>query len=38
MQWTNAATNTNDARRIIDEWAKRLRLSLDKLNGKDGKK
>lgn len=37
MQWTNAATNTNDARRIIDEWAKRLRLSLDKLNGKEGK-
>lgn len=37
LMWTNAATNTNDARRMIDEWAKRLRQSLDKLNGKEGK-
>jgi hypothetical protein len=34
MMWTNAATNTADARRIIDVWAKKLRESLDRLNGK----
>ncbi len=37
MMWTNAATNTADARRIIDLWAKDLRKSLDRLNGKEGK-
>ena len=36
MMWTNAATNTADARRIIDLWAKDLRKSLDRLNGKEG--
>jgi hypothetical protein len=38
LTWTNAATNTNDAKRMIAEWAKRLRQSLDKLNGKEGAK
>lgn len=37
MMWTNAATNTNDARRIIDVWAKKLREALDRLNGKEKK-
>ena len=37
MMWTNKATNTADARRIVDLWAKDLRKSLDRLNGKDGK-
>lgn len=37
LTWTNAATNTQDAKRMIGEWAKRLRQSLDKLNGKEGK-
>jgi hypothetical protein len=37
MMWTNAATNTADARRIMQEWAKRLRESLDRLNGKEKK-
>ena len=37
MMWTNAATNTADARRIIDVWAKKLRESLDRLNGKEKK-
>ena len=38
LTWTNAATNTADAKRMIAEWAKRLRQSLDKLNGKEGTK
>ena len=38
LQWTNAGTNTQDAKRMIGEWAKRLRQSLDKLNGKEGAK
>ncbi|HEY6123380.1 MAG TPA: DUF3313 family protein [Steroidobacteraceae bacterium] len=38
MMWTNAATNTADARRIIQVWAKKLRESLDRLNGKEPKK
>jgi hypothetical protein len=38
MLWTNSATNTADARRIINEWASRLRQSLDKINGKQAKK
>jgi hypothetical protein len=35
MTWTNRATNATEARRIIEVWAKRLRESLDKLNGKE---
>ena len=35
MTWTNRATNTTEARRIIEVWAKRLRESLDRLNGKE---
>jgi hypothetical protein len=37
MLWTTSATNTNDARRIIDVWAKKLREALDRLNGKEPK-
>lgn len=37
LTWTNSVTNTVDAKRMISEWAKRLRQSLDKLNGKEGK-
>ncbi|HEU5134808.1 MAG TPA: DUF3313 family protein [Steroidobacteraceae bacterium] len=37
MMWTTGASNTADARRIIDTWAKQLRKSLDRLNGKDPK-
>jgi hypothetical protein len=37
MTWTNATTNTADARRIIDVWAKKLRESLDRINGKEKK-
>ncbi len=37
LTWTNSATNTADAKRMISEWAKRLRQSLDKLNGKESK-
>jgi hypothetical protein len=35
MTWTNRATNTTEARRMIEVWAKRLRESLDRLNGKE---
>lgn len=35
MTWTNRATNTTNARRVIEVWAKRLRESLDRLNGKE---
>jgi hypothetical protein len=38
LTWTNAATNTADAKRMISEWAIRLRQALDKLNGKEGTK
>ena len=38
LTWTNSVTNTVDAKRMISEWAKRLRQSLDKLNGKEGTK
>ena len=34
MQWTNAATNEADARRIIQGWATRLRKGLDGLQNK----
>ena len=37
MQWTNAATNEADARRIIQGWATRLRKGLDGLQGKESK-
>jgi hypothetical protein len=35
MMWTNATTNTADARRIIEVWAKQLREALDRINGKE---
>ena len=35
LTWTNSVTNTNDARLIIDVWAKQLRQALDRLNGKE---
>ena len=38
LTWTNSVTNTNDARLIIDVWAKQLRQALDRLNGKEDKK
>jgi hypothetical protein len=34
LEWTNRTTNIADARRTISVWAKSLRESLDKLNGK----
>ena len=37
MQWTNAATNEADARRIIQAWATRLRKGLDGLQNKESK-
>ena len=37
MQWTNAATNEADARRIIQGWATRLRKGLDGLQNKQAK-
>jgi len=36
MQVTNRVTNTAEARRAIDVWAKALRDALDELNGKTG--
>jgi hypothetical protein len=38
LEWTNRTTNIADAKRTISVWAKRLRESLDKLNGKAGAK
>jgi hypothetical protein len=35
FQWTNRATNTQAARQILQVWAKKLRESLDRLNGKE---
>jgi uncharacterized protein DUF3313 len=35
LTWTNSTTNMNDARIIIDVWAKQLREALDRLNGKE---
>jgi hypothetical protein len=35
MEWTNAATNEANARRIIQGWATRLRKGLDGLRGKE---
>jgi hypothetical protein len=33
LQWTNAVTNTADAERAIDVWARQLRAGLDRVNG-----
>lgn len=33
LQWTNSVTNTADAERAIDVWAKQLRAGLDRVNG-----
>ena len=38
MTWTNSATNTHEATKIIDDWARDLREALDRLNGKEPKK
>jgi hypothetical protein len=38
LTWTNSVTNANDARLIIDVWAKQLRQALDRLNGKEDRK
>jgi hypothetical protein len=35
LTWTNSTTNMNDARMMIDVWAKQLREALDRLNGKE---
>jgi hypothetical protein len=35
FQWTTKASNTNAARRILQDWARKLRESLDRLNGKE---
>ena len=35
FQWTTKASNTHAARQILRVWAKKLRESLDKVNGKD---
>ncbi|HYJ42349.1 MAG TPA: DUF3313 family protein, partial [Steroidobacteraceae bacterium] len=35
FQWTNRATNTQAARQILQVWARKLRESLDRLNGKE---
>ena len=33
LQWTNSVTNTAEAERAIDVWAKQLRAGLDRING-----
>ena len=33
LQWTNSVTNTADAERAIDAWARQLRAGLDRVNG-----
>ncbi len=33
LQWTNSVTNSADAERAIDVWAKQLRAGLDRVNG-----
>jgi hypothetical protein len=35
FQWTTKASNAQAARQILQVWAKKLRQSLDKLNGKE---
>ncbi|HEY2809556.1 MAG TPA: DUF3313 family protein [Steroidobacteraceae bacterium] len=33
LQWTNSVTNSADAERAIDVWARQLRAGLDRVNG-----
>jgi hypothetical protein len=33
LQWTNSVTNSADAQRAIDQWARQLRAGLDRVNG-----
>ncbi len=33
LQWTTSVTNSADAQRAIDAWAKQLRAGLDRVNG-----
>ncbi|MBS0577712.1 MAG: DUF3313 domain-containing protein [Proteobacteria bacterium] len=33
LQWTNSVTNTAEAERAIDRWARQLRAGLDRVNG-----
>jgi len=35
FEWTTKASNTNAARRILQDWARKLREALDRLNGKE---
>jgi hypothetical protein len=35
LQWSTKASNTNAARLILQDWARKLRESLDRLNGKE---
>jgi len=35
FEWTTKASNTNAARRILQDWARKLREGLDRLNGKE---
>jgi len=35
FQWTTKASNSNAARRIMQDWARKLRESLDRINGKE---
>lgn len=35
FEWTTRASNTQAARRILQDWARKLRQSLDRLNGKE---
>ncbi len=37
FEWTTKASNTNAARRILQDWARKLREALDRLNGKEEK-
>lgn len=36
FQWTTKASNANAARRILQDWARKLREALDRINGKEG--
>ena len=35
FEWTTKASNTNAARRILQDWARKLREGLDRINGKE---
>ena len=35
FEWTTKASNSNAARRIMQDWARKLRESLDRINGKE---